>query len=134
MSGALGQTQLRKLDTFVELRRQNASVLTELFTDHPYIKIQKEIGESSWFGFALTLTPDAPINRHQLVSRFKEHSIECRPVVAGNFTKHKVIEHFDYEIHNNLSNADYLHENALFTGNHPIDIRPQIELLYKACS
>lgn len=134
MSGALGSSQLKKLNGFVTVRRKNADTINDLFLDHPYLKLQKETGQSSWFGFALTLTPDAPISRASLVSKMKGSNIECRPVVAGNFTRHKVITHFDYEIHETLSAANWLHENSLFTGNHPIDIRPQLELLKNICS
>ena len=39
---------------------------------------------------------------------------ECRPIVTGDFTQNEVMKYFDYEIHNELTNARYLHENGLF--------------------
>ena len=33
-------------------------------------------------------------------------NIECRPIVTGDFTQNEVMKYFDYEIHNELTNAD----------------------------
>jgi CDP-6-deoxy-D-xylo-4-hexulose-3-dehydrase len=61
----------------------------------------------------------------------KEHNIDCRPIVTGNFVKNKsVLKYFDYEIHNELNNADYIDQNGLFVGNHHINITKEIEYLY----
>ena len=55
MSGAIGIEQLKKLSTFITMRRNNAKVFIELFRDDDRFIIQKEIGKSSWFGFSLII-------------------------------------------------------------------------------
>ena len=52
-----------------------------------------------------------------IVKKLKDNQIDCRPIVTGNFTKNEVIKYFDYEIHSQLINADYLHDNGFFVGN-----------------
>ena len=129
MSGAIGIEQLKKLPQFLEMRRVNAMEFNKLFRDHPYLIIQKEIGTSSWFGFSLVLKENAPISREKLVQLLKENEIECRPIVTGNFAKNEVVKYFDYQIHNELKNADIIDQRGLFVGNHHVDMRPQINWL-----
>ncbi|EGZ6803467.1 TPA: DegT/DnrJ/EryC1/StrS family aminotransferase [Vibrio cholerae] len=132
MSGALGIEQLKKLPNFIETRRKNAELFQSLFADHPFIEIQKETGESSWFGFSLILKENAPYSRTELVKKLVENGIECRPIVTGNFLKNKeVLEFFDYEVAGTLEGAEYLDENGLFVGNHQNDIEAEIKLLAK---
>ena len=130
MSGAIGREQLKKLKGFIDMRRSNALVFLESFNNHPFIGIQKEVGTSSWFGFAIMLHEDSPVSRKQLVSTFSENNIECRPIVTGNFLKNKeVLSYFDYSISGSVSNAEYIETHGLFVGNHQIDIKDQIEHL-----
>ncbi|MGL4474124.1 MAG: DegT/DnrJ/EryC1/StrS family aminotransferase [Shewanella sp.] len=132
MSGALGIEQLKKLPSFIKIRRQNAKLFQSLFSEHPFIEIQKEIGESSWFGFSLILKENAPYKRSDLVKLLTENGIECRPIVTGNFLKNKeVLEYFDYETSGTFESAEYLDENGLFVGNHQNDITAEIEFLAK---
>ena len=99
ISGAVGREQLKKLKSFINMRRSNASFFVEKFEDHPYIVIQKEVGESSWFGFSLVLNENSPISRDELVSTLHDHSIECRPIVTGNFLKNiEVLSHFEFAL------------------------------------
>ncbi|KZN51392.1 DegT/DnrJ/EryC1/StrS family aminotransferase [Pseudoalteromonas luteoviolacea] len=133
MSGAIGIEQLKKLPSFIEQRRKNAHLFIELFGSHPYIEIQQEVGESSWFGFSLVLKENSPITREQLITVLREHGIECRPIVTGNFLKNKeVLEFFDYEIGSSIECAEYIEEHGLFVGNHQVDLTEQLTLLSNA--
>ena len=58
-------------------------------------------------------------------------NIECRPIVTGDFTQNEVMKYFDYEIHNELKNARYLHENGLFVGNQQVIIKEEIKYLFE---
>ena len=57
------------------------------------------------------------IKRKDVINKLQENKIECRPIVAGNFTRNEAMKFFTYEIHKELVNADYLHENGFFIGN-----------------
>ncbi|MGI3001874.1 DegT/DnrJ/EryC1/StrS family aminotransferase [Shewanella algae] len=131
MSGAIGIEQLKKLPGFITTRRKNAHKFVEYFKDHPYLDIQQEIGESSWFGFSLVLKDNAPYTRADLVQLLTKNGIECRPIVTGNFLKNKeVLEHFDYEVSGTVEVAEYIDEHGLFVGNHQNEIDDEIELLH----
>jgi CDP-6-deoxy-D-xylo-4-hexulose-3-dehydrase len=130
MSGALGIEQLKKLPNFIEIRRDNAKLFQSLFSDHPFIGIQKETGASSWFGFSLILKENAPYSRAELVKKLMDNGIECRPIVTGNFLKNtSVLEYFDYEVSGTLEASEYLDEHGLFIGNHQNDIKDNIKAL-----
>jgi dTDP-4-amino-4,6-dideoxygalactose transaminase len=130
LSGALGIEQLKKLPHFIETRRANAKLFQRLFANHPFLSIQQETGNSSWFGFSLIIKENAPYNRAELVKLLTENGIECRPIVTGNFLKNtEVLEYFDYEVSGDLKAAEYLDKHGLFVGNHQNEIKTEIELL-----
>ena len=130
MSGAIGIEQLKKLPSFIKNRRKNAKLFVELFENHPDFIIQKEISRSSWFGFSLIIRPESSRNRKDVVNLLMEANIECRPIVTGDFTQNEVMKYFDYEIHDELTNAKYLHENGFFVGNQQVLMQREINLLF----
>jgi dTDP-4-amino-4,6-dideoxygalactose transaminase len=134
MSGAIGIEQLKKLPMFIEKRRENGAYFQELFSNHPYLRIQKEIGGSSWFGFSLVIKEDSGIERKTIIEKLMKNGIECRPIVTGNFAKNEVLNYFDYEIVGDLSNATYIDMNGFFVGNHQNNINEEIRHLHKVLS
>ncbi|WP_176250794.1 DegT/DnrJ/EryC1/StrS aminotransferase family protein [Sulfitobacter sp. HGT1] len=129
MSGALGQEQLKKLPDLIKGRRDNAKLFVKGLSNHPLFTLQEEIGESSWFGFSLLLRPDVGITRSELVTKLGSLGFECRPIVAGNFTKNPVMEHIPHVIHGTLPNAQYIDVNGLFVGNHHYPIPEAVDAL-----
>ena len=134
MSGAIGIEQLKKLPSFLKQRRENAKLFVELFKNHPDFIIQKDIDNSSWFGFSLIIKPGSNLKRKDVIGKLQENNIDCRPIVTGNFTRNEVMKYFDYEVHQELKNADYLHENGFFVGNSQINLKKEITILYKIIS
>ena len=130
MSGVIGIEQLKKLPAFLEQRRKNAELFVSLFNDNPTFYIQKEIGNSSWFGFSLIIKPNAKVDRLAIVKKLEENGIDCRPIVTGDFTKNEVLKYFDYEIFGKVKNSNYLDTKGLFVGNHQIDLTKEIKHLY----
>lgn len=129
MSGALGQEQLKKLPGLVEGRRENARLFQENLSNHPLFTLQKEIGESSWFGFSLLLRENAGMTRTEFAAKLTDLGFEARPIVAGNFTKNKVMDHIPHTIHGSLTNADYIDANGVFVGNHHYPIPEAADVL-----
>jgi len=132
MEGAIGIEQLAKLPAFVRERRRNAKVFQELFAANRDFYIQKEIGESSWFGFSLVIKPGSRYTRASLVDRLTELGVECRPIVAGNFAKNQVLRWMDHAPVGPLPNAEWIDTNGLFIGNHPYPITSQLHELADA--
>ena len=82
------------------------------------IMTQKEIGSSSWFGFSIIIRKDSSRTREGLVKKLNLLGFECRPIVAGNFTKNEVVKYFESETSDNLYNSNLIDTNGLFIGNH----------------
>ena len=133
MSGAIGIEQLKKLPLFIKQRRKNAEIFVRLFKDDKRFLIQKEIGESSWFGFSLIIM-DKSINRKEIIDLLTKNKIDSRPIVTGDFTKNDVMKFFNYDIHKTLENADHLHFFGFFVGNSHIDLTKELNYLKSVLS
>lgn len=129
LEGAVGIEQLKKLPKFIEQRRKNAKYFKEVMKDHPDLMIQKEIGESSWFGFSLIIRKGAGLKRKDLIKNLNEVGFECRPIVAGNFVNNEVVRFLDADFPFVLENAKYIDENGLFVGNHHYAMQDVIYVL-----
>ncbi len=131
MSGVIGVEQLKKLPSFLDQRRKNAALFISLFKDSNDFYIQKDIDNSSWFGFSFIIKPESILNRLDIVKKLEENHIDCRPIVTGDFTKNEVLKYFDCEIFGEMKNAQYLDKNGFFVGNHQIDLTDEIKHLHK---
>lgn len=118
MEGAVGLRQLKKVDRMIKNRRSNAEYFCNRMQKYSNVRLQKEVGESSWFGFSIVLTGELQGRRQALVQCLRNAHIECRPIVAGNFTRNPVIKYMDYKIPDRLVNADEIHDQGFFIGNH----------------
>ncbi|HIN88664.1 MAG TPA: DegT/DnrJ/EryC1/StrS family aminotransferase [Nitrospinaceae bacterium] len=131
LSGALGIEQLKKLDSLLAIRKQNAKVFVDLFGQDERFIIQKENGSSSWFSFTIVLNPSYSSDRSRVIKALRENGIEFRMITGGCFLRHDVIRYFDYETVGDIINANIAHDHGFFVGNHPVDIRLQIEKLWE---
>ena len=131
IEGALGVEQVKRLSSLISARRENGRLFQAALANHPDIIIQQEIGESSWFGFGLVIRPNSKLTRKALVQQLNELGFECRPIVAGNFTKNEVVKYFDSEVYGTLKNAEYIDQNGLFVGNHHYPIPEALVALEK---
>lgn len=118
MEGAIGIEQLKKIDRMIIQRRKNAEYFIKRMSVFKDARLQKEIGESSWFGFSIVLEGQLKGKRDLIASSLRNAGVEVRPIVAGNFTRNKVVDFFDYRISGSLVNSDDIHFNGFFVGNH----------------
>lgn len=128
---ALGLVQLEKLPGFVEQRRKNAELFKKGIVDFPYIRSQKELGESSWFGFSLIVDETWTGKRERLLQTLTKQCIDCRPIVAGNIARHPVFEKFNATVASPLDAADRVHKHGFFVGNSHEDLSEAIQWLFK---
>ena len=129
LSGALGVEQLKKFDSLLDIRRQNARIFVDLFADDERFIIQKENDSSSWFSFTIVLNPKILIKRSKVIHALRDAEIEFRIITGGCFLRHDVIRYFDYETVGEIVNANIIHDRGFFVGNYPINLKPQIEKL-----
>lgn len=129
LSGAVGLEQIKKLDMFLSVRRQNAALFVRLFADDERFIIQREHGVSSWFAFTMILNPDLGIERRAVLDALKRAGIGYRIITGGCFLRHDVVKWFDYDTVGPIVNANLAHDFGFFVGNHPHDLSSQLARL-----
>ena len=130
LSGAIGQVQLRKFPEFLDWRRKNAKIFIDLFSGRDDLIVQSEIGSSSWFGFSFILNGKLQGKRAELLAHFSEHGVETRPIVAGNFTVNPVMKHLKHAPLDSLPNAERLHRDGFFMGNHHSNFESELKKVF----
>lgn len=124
IEAAIGRIQLTKVDKMNEQRRHNASTFVEHVGSIPSVTIQKPLGDSSWFAFAIIF--ENTQLRGQIAETLKTAGVECRPIVTGNFVRQPVLKFLDYEVSGHLDVADKLHDCGMYIGNHPLSLEDEI--------
>lgn len=121
IQGAFGIHQIRKLDGFIEIRQDNARFWTENlreYSDSLWVHEQRPGTRHVWFGYPLTVSPDAPFSRKQLVDFLEERGVETRPIMAGNFADQPVMRLLPYRKVGDLPHSSLVMRNAFLFGNH----------------
>ena len=125
LQAAIGCAQLDKLPSFIQRRKANVRALAAAVEALPWLHIQKALPQAdpSWFGFLMTLAPDAPVTRNELAEHLEKHKIQTRTLFAGNLTRHPCFETLqegkDYRIAAPLTNTDAIMNRSLWVGVYP---------------
>ena len=129
ISGAVGTEQLKKWKKMHDLRRQNAKYFFDKFKNNKNIILQKEVGESSWFGFSIILKNKLFGMRDKIIKKLDKLGIETRPIVTGNFLNQPVIKYIEHINNKNYCAANTVHNHGFFVGNNPKNLKNEIDLL-----
>ncbi|MEC4017332.1 lipopolysaccharide biosynthesis protein RfbH [Streptomyces sp. H27-D2] len=121
LQAALGLSQLDKLDSFVEARRHNWSRLRAGLDGVPHLLLPEATPRSdpSWFGFVLTVDPDAPFSASAMVSFLEDRKIGTRRLFAGNLTRHPAYAEQPHRVVGELTNSDIVTEGTFWVGVYP---------------
>ena len=121
IQAALGLSQLKRLDEFGAARRRNWSRLRDGLVDTPGLLLPSATPDSdpSWFGFALTIKPDAGFERYELLQFLQARRIGTRLLFAGNLTRHPGYLDRDFRVVGDLRNSDIITENTFWLGVYP---------------
>jgi CDP-6-deoxy-D-xylo-4-hexulose-3-dehydrase len=121
IQGAFGIHQLRKLEDFIKIRRENARFFTkELseFSDYLLLPEERANTRHVWFGYPITVKERAGFTREELVSFLEEGGIETRPIMAGNLAEQPALNLYRHKVVGRLDNAWIVMRNSFFFGNH----------------
>lgn len=124
MQAAVGVSQLKKLDRFIERRAANFCGLTERLRARGLEEVfhlpQPTPGTTpSWFGYLLTLRDGAGMDRNALTRTLEARKVGTRMLFAGNLTKQPAFKHVDYRVHGSLKNTDKIMNDSFWVGVWP---------------
>jgi len=124
MQAALGLSQLKKLDSFIERRNKNHAFLTELLVaagldEIFHIPTATPGTKPSWFGYLLTVRDDVGVARSELTRALENAGIGTRLLFAGNLTKQPGYADANYRVAGSLERTDKLMRDAFWVGCWP---------------
>lgn len=126
MQAAIGCAQLEKLDSIVEARRRNFATLHTGLQGTPWLILPEAApgANPSWFGFLISVAPDAPFSRNDLAKYLESRKIQTRNLFAGNLLKHPAFDQMratpgSYRVAGTLDNTDFIMNNTLWIGVYP---------------
>ena len=119
---AIGFEQLKKLPGFTEARKRNFKRYYEEFSKYEdYFILPRALpkADPSWFAFPITVKPNAPFTRADIVSWYEKNNIETRLLFGGNITKQPGYRDVRFRIIGELKNSDLVMTNTFFIGVYP---------------
>ena len=121
VQAAIGLVQLKKMDAFIEARRQAAYLLSIAFGRYlEWLRPQVEFpgARSSWFGYPIVVRKEAPFSCRELRDWFENKGIETRSIICGNIARQPGMKLFPHRVIGSLSEADMVMENGFSIGCH----------------
>ena len=130
IQAAIGIPQLKKLNRFCKIRRENFKIWTGFFKKYEKYFILPEPTENSdpaWFAFPVTLRKNVTFNRTELTNHLNKNMVETRNLFGGNLLRQPAYLNIKHRKIGNLENTDYIMNNTFFLGTFPGIGRKQIE-------
>jgi CDP-6-deoxy-D-xylo-4-hexulose-3-dehydrase len=122
MQAAIGVAQLHKIEEFVAARKRHHAALMAGLTKHERHLILPQAtpkSDPSWFGFVITVRPEAPFTRAELVNALEVARIETRNLFCGNLLRHPAYAEIEHRVAGPLNHTDTITTNTFFIGVYP---------------
>lgn len=122
VQAAIGLAQLSRLESFIEIRRRNWLYLLNGLQDLEEFLIfprATEFSNPSWFGFALTVKEESPVNRNYIVKELNELKIATRLLFGGNLLRQPGFADTPRRVHGDLVNTDIVMNDTFWIGVWP---------------
>lgn len=126
MQASIGCAQLKKLDSFVEKRRNNWKAMYEKVSeleDKLMLPCHEPEANPSWFGFSFTIRPESGLEREKVVRYIESKNVQTRLLFSGNLICHPCFDSIRgtdaYRVYGNLTNTDIAMHNTFWVGIYP---------------
>jgi CDP-6-deoxy-D-xylo-4-hexulose-3-dehydrase len=122
MQAACALAQMDRLEGFVQARRDNFAYLHDRLqscTEALILPHATPNSVPSWFGFPITLKPEADVNRVDLLAYLDQNKIGTRLLFAGNLTRQPYMIGREYRVSGELTNTDIVMNQTFWVGIYP---------------
>ena len=122
MQAACGLAQIDRAPGFIQARKDNFAYLKERLQSCAEFLLLPEAtagSDPSWFGFPLTLKPEANASRVDLLTYLDQHKIGTRLLFAGNLTRQPYMIGRNYRVSGELANTDRVMNDTFWIGVYP---------------
>jgi CDP-6-deoxy-D-xylo-4-hexulose-3-dehydrase len=122
MQAAIGVAQLKKLPGFIEARKRNWKTLRAALAPYEeYLILPEATPESdpSWFGFAITVRPEAPFSRAEITRHLEDNKIATRLLFGGDLTRQPAYKDVEHRVVGDLHNTERIVSNTFWIGVYP---------------
>lgn len=122
MQAACGLAQLERLEDFIKIRKSNFQYLTKKLQSCIEFLILPEAtdgSDPSWFGYPITISESAAVNRVDLLEYLDQSKIGTRLLFAGNLLKQPYMRGKNYRVIGDLKNTNLIMNNTFWIGLYP---------------
>ena len=122
MQAACGLAQIDRAAGFIQARKDNFAYLTERLqscAEFLILPVATENSDPSWFGFPMTLKPEANVARVDLLTYLDQHKIGTRLLFAGNLTRQPYMIGRNYRVSGDLTYTDRVMNDTFWIGVFP---------------
>ena len=122
MQAACGLAQLARAPGFVQSRKANFAYLRNRLESCEEFLILPEAtrdSDPSWFGFPLTLKPEANTTRVDLLEYLDQRRVGTRLLFAGNLTHQPYFQGRTFRVSGDLDNTDRIMRDTFWIGVYP---------------
>ena len=122
MQAACGLAQMDRAAGFVQARKDNFAYMKDGLKSCEEFLILPEAtpnSDPSWFGFPITLRPEANVDRVNLLTFLDQNKIGTRLLFAGNLTRQPYMIGRNYRVSGELTNTDRIMHDTLWIGVFP---------------
>lgn len=119
MQAAVACAQMKKLPSFIEIRKRNFKLLSqklEKFSNYFILPEAAAHSDPSWFGFLLTIKDGSPFTRNEITRFLDSKKIGTRLLFAGNVTKQPYMKGRHYRVVGDLAVTDKIMNDTFWIG------------------
>jgi CDP-6-deoxy-D-xylo-4-hexulose-3-dehydrase len=122
MQAAIGVEQLKKLDGFIERRKENFKLWMEGFSrwGSTFIRPRAlEGADPAWFAFPVTVAEEAGFTRTELTDYLASRHVETRNLFGGNLLRQPAYLDIEKRVAGSLEVTDQIMNGTFFLGTYP---------------
>lgn len=130
MQAAIGVEQLKKLDGFIESRKENFRLWTEGFKKWEDIFVLPygiDGADPAWFAYPVTVKDNAGFTRTELTDYLARNLVETRNIFGGNLLRQPAYLDIEKRVVGDLAVTDKIMHQSFFLGTYPGLTKEKIE-------